>query len=93
MGIGVTTGKGIGQEPARFRTPGARSFAAGVARYDRDQRWAWLGSKRLHHGLTGALLAGTGVAGMAAQRLSPLGGLPCALSDRVGLTGLENQCP
>lgn len=56
-----------------------RSYAAGVIRYDPARRRIWVGGQRLHHGLTGALCAGVGLAGLAARRISPRGGIEWAL--------------
>ncbi len=47
------------------RETDARSFAAGLLRYDATQRRVWVCGKRLHHGLTGALLTAAGFALMA----------------------------
>jgi hypothetical protein len=43
----------------------AKRYAAGVVRYDAQRRRVWICGKRLHHGLTGALLAAAGFALMA----------------------------
>lgn len=65
-------------EPAR--SDGAsRSFARGLVEYDADRKRVWIGGQRLHHGLTGALVAAGGLAGLAARRLSPRGGIEAAL--------------
>ena len=42
-----------------------RRYVAGLVRYDAARRRVWVGSQRLHHGLTGAFLAAAGVALMA----------------------------
>jgi hypothetical protein len=42
-----------------------RSYAAGAVRYDAEQRRLWICGQRMHHGLTGALLAAAGFALMA----------------------------
>jgi hypothetical protein len=47
--------------------------------YDRDMRRVWIGSQRVHHGVTGIALAGAGLVGLAARRLSGRHGLPVAL--------------
>ena len=39
----------------------------------------WVGGQRMHHGLTGAVVAGAGLAGLVANRVSPRGGLEWAL--------------
>ena len=43
----------------------------------------WFAGQRLHHGLTGALLASVGIGGLAARRLTPRGGVECALLGTV----------
>lgn len=60
-----------------------REYLAGTIRYDAQKKRVWVGSQRLHHGLTGALLAGAGVAGLAAHRISPRGGFEWALVGSV----------
>jgi hypothetical protein len=42
-----------------------KSYAAGVLRYDSERRRLWVCGRRMHHGLTGALLAAAGFALMA----------------------------
>jgi hypothetical protein len=42
-----------------------KSYAAGVLRYDAERRRLWICGRRMHHGLTGALLAAAGFALMA----------------------------
>jgi len=44
---------------------GERRYARGLVRYDSVQHRVWVGGHRLHHGLTGVFLAGTGLALMA----------------------------
>jgi hypothetical protein len=39
--------------------------AAGVLRYDAERRRVWICGRRMHHGLTGALLAAAGFVLMA----------------------------
>jgi hypothetical protein len=56
-----------------------RCYAAGPVRYDAERRRVWVGEQRLHHGFTGALLAGLGMAGLAAHRLTTRGGVEWAL--------------
>ena len=56
-----------------------KTYARGIIRYDADRRRVWVAGQRLHHGLTGALLASLGVAGLAAHRMTPLGGVEWAL--------------
>ncbi len=58
-------------------------YARGIVTYDSVRKRVWVGDQRLHHGLTGALLAGVGVAGLAAQRIGPRGGLEWALAGSV----------
>jgi hypothetical protein len=43
----------------------SRAYAAGLVRYDAERRRVWICGKRLHHGLTGALLTAAGFALMA----------------------------
>ncbi len=45
--------------------PSIHNYAHGFVSYDAARRRVWIGSQRLHHGLTGALLAGAGFALMA----------------------------
>jgi hypothetical protein len=45
--------------------PSIHNYAHGLVSYDTARRRVWIGSQRLHHGLTGALLAGAGLALMA----------------------------
>jgi hypothetical protein len=40
-------------------------LAKGIVRYDKRRRRLWVCGQRLHHGLTGVLLAGAGMALMA----------------------------
>lgn len=61
------------------RASSIRSYARGSVRYDPARRRIWVRGQRLHHGLTGALCAGVGLAGMAARRISRRGGLEWAL--------------
>jgi hypothetical protein len=61
------------------RHSGKRYYAGGLIEYDADRRRVWVGGQRLHHGLTGALVATAGLAGLAAQRVSPRGSLEVAL--------------
>lgn len=56
-----------------------REYARGLIRYDAGRRRLWVGGQRLHHGLTGAMVAGAGIAGLAIHRLTPRGGLEWAL--------------
>jgi hypothetical protein len=56
-----------------------KRFAGGILRYDPERRRVWVGGQRLHHGLTGAVLATAGLAGFAARRLTPRGGAEWAL--------------
>jgi hypothetical protein len=39
-----------------------RLYAGGLIRYDADRRRVWIVNQRLHHGLTGAMLAAAGMA-------------------------------
>jgi hypothetical protein len=60
-------------------TDGVRRLGAGLLTYDTQRRRVWVAGQRLHHGLTGALVAGAGVVGLAARRLTPRGSLEIAL--------------
>jgi hypothetical protein len=62
---------------------GKRRYAGGFIEYDADRRRVWVGGQRLHHGLTGALVASAGLAGLAAHRVSPRGSLEVALFGSV----------
>jgi hypothetical protein len=46
--------------------------------YDALQRRLWIRGQRCHHGATGALLAGAGMAGLLALRLPALTGMVAA---------------
>jgi hypothetical protein len=46
-------------------TQSVKNYAHGVIRYDTQLRRVWVGTQRLHHGLTGFFLAGAGLALMA----------------------------
>jgi hypothetical protein len=59
--------------------PSVKAYAGGLVRYDAQRRRVWLGGQRLHHGLTGVLVVGVGVAGLAARRMTPIGGFEWAL--------------
>lgn len=43
-------------------------LAHGLVRYDSSRKRLWVAGQRLHHGLTGALLAGAGMALMIHDR-------------------------
>jgi hypothetical protein len=60
-----------------------RQYAGGLISYDASRKRVWVGGQRLHHGLTGALVATAGVAGLAAHRVSPRGSLEVALFGSV----------
>ena len=60
-------------------TTRVRRLGAGLLTYDADRKRVWIAGQRLHHGLTGALVAGAGMAGLVARRLTPRGGLEIAL--------------
>jgi hypothetical protein len=55
------------------------THAAGLIRYDHARRRVWVGPQRLHHGLTGALIATAGFGGLAAHHLTRRSGLQWAL--------------
>ena len=59
--------------------PDTKTYALGLVRYDARRRRVWVCGQRCHHGLTGALVAGAGVAGLAARRLTRRGGIEWAL--------------
>jgi len=42
---------------------------------DRERRRVWIAGQRMHHGLTGALLASAGLGGLAVHRLTTRGGI------------------
>lgn len=50
-----------------------------VVGFDWARRRLWLGGQRMHHGLTGSMLAGLGLVGLAAQRLRIRSGLQWTL--------------
>jgi hypothetical protein len=58
---------------------GTRGYADRLVRYDPELRRVWIGGQRLHHGLTGAFLAGLGLSGLAARRLTARGCVEAAL--------------
>jgi hypothetical protein len=45
-----------------------RVYVGGILRYDAQRRRVWICGQRMHHGLTGALLAAAGLALMAHDR-------------------------
>lgn len=55
-----------------------RSWVRGLVRYDAEQRKVWLADQRVHHGLTGALIAAAGIAGLASRRMTLIGTLEFA---------------
>lgn len=60
-----------------------RHYLNGLVSYDAGRRRLWVRGQRLHHGLTGALFAGLGMAGVAAHRLTARGGADWALFGSV----------
>ena len=56
-------------EAAQATGEAIRSWARGLIRYDAERRRVWLADQRVHHGLTGAMIAATGIAGLAAKRM------------------------
>jgi hypothetical protein len=66
------------QDP-EISKPSVHNLAGGLVRYEGERRRVWICGQRLHHGLTGALLASLGVAGLAAHRITPRGGFEWAL--------------
>ena len=46
----------------------SRAYVGGILRYDAERRRVWICGQRMHHGLTGALLAAAGLALMAHDR-------------------------
>ena len=62
---------------------GVVSRWGGFVEYDSVRRRLWVGGQRMHHGLTGAVVAGAGIGALAAHRLSPRGGLEWALLGSV----------
>ena len=60
-------------------TTAARTYAGGLVRYDGERRRVWIAGQRLHHGLTGAVFASLGLAGLAAHRMTRRGGVEWAL--------------
>lgn len=56
-----------------------RTLGNRLVRVDFERRRIWIGGQRVHHGLTGMLLAGAGLTGLAARRLSARGGLEWTL--------------
>lgn len=62
-----------------MRDPGNKKYALGPIRVDTERRRVWVCGQRFHHGLTGALLAAAGVAGLVAKRLTRRGGVEWAV--------------
>ena len=60
-----------------------RIYAGGLVRYDAARRRVWVHGQRLHHGCTGAMLAGLGLAGLAARRFTPRSGIEWAIFGTV----------
>jgi hypothetical protein len=55
-------------------TKGNRLLAVDV-----ERRRIWIGGQRVHHGLTGLLLAAGGLTGLAARKLTTRGGIEWTL--------------
>jgi len=53
------------REEAIVENPSLKRYAHGIVNYDAELRRLWVGTQRLHHGLTGLFLAGAGVVLMA----------------------------
>jgi hypothetical protein len=47
--------------------------------YDPVRQRVWVGSQRLHHGVTGIALTAAGIGGLVVRRLNGRRGLPVAL--------------
>lgn len=62
---------------------GYRIYGAGLVDYDAERKRIWVGGQRLHHGLTGALLAGVGFMGLLAHQITPRGSLEWAIFGSV----------
>ena len=60
-----------------------KSYAGGLVHYDAKRRRVWLGGQRMHHGLTGVVVTTVGLAGLAARRMTTLGGVEWALLGAV----------
>ncbi len=60
-----------------------RDYASGLVGYDAARRRVWVAGQRLHHGMTGALLASLGISGLAADLLTVQGGLEWTLIGSV----------
>lgn len=56
-----------------------RTYGAGLVTYDSARKRVWVSGQRLHHGMAGSVLAGFGLAGLLARRLTPIGGLEAAV--------------
>lgn len=56
-----------------------RELRGRLVEYDAERRRVWVCGQRLHHGLTGALVAVGGLAGLVGRRLTARGGLEWTL--------------
>ena len=59
--------------------PTPRKLANGCIEVDLERRRLWVGGQRVHHGVTGIVLATAGLAGLAARRFTMRGGLEWTL--------------
>lgn len=65
------------------KNPAMHRYGRGLVEYDSALKRVWIAGQRLHHGLAGALVAGAGLAGFAARRFTPRGGLEWTLVGSV----------
>jgi len=80
-----TSNNGTAVVGSEFRNTdtGIRRWGNGLVEYDAVRRRLWVGGQRMHHGLTGAVVAGAGLGALVAHRLSPRGSLEFALLGSV----------
>ena len=83
--MNTTSNAGAAVVSSDFHDPdaGIRRWGNGLVEYDAIRRRLWVGGQRMHHGLTGAAVAGAGLGALLAHRLSPRGSLEFALLGSV----------
>ncbi len=75
----MTASENIGRAEGRLTSTPWR-WGNRILGYDPELRRLWIAGQRLHHGVTGLVLAGAGVGGLAARRLTGRRGAAWALT-------------
>jgi len=65
--------------PMLPNTPDSITARNRLLAYDAERRRVWIRGQRIHHGMTGALVAGTGLLSYAMRRVAPKSGLELTL--------------